>query len=80
MSHSFWEQFAQTDPLWANLSHQLYQLRELGHDPQRQMAVDFGCGVGRLTQALGDHFERAIGIDVSPTMIRLAGEAVESAR
>jgi len=41
--------------------------------PQRRGRVlDFGCGVGRLTQALGDHFERATGVDISPTMLELA--------
>jgi ubiquinone/menaquinone biosynthesis C-methylase UbiE len=33
-------------------------------------AVDFGCGVGRLTQALGAHFEHAVGIDIAEPMIR----------
>jgi SAM-dependent methyltransferase len=35
-------------------------------------AVDFGCGVGRLTQALGEHFERVVGIDVAGSMIDAA--------
>lgn len=33
------------------------------------LALDFGCGVGRLTQPLGEHFEKVIGIDISSTMI-----------
>jgi len=37
-------------------------------------ALDFGCGVGRLTQALGAAFERADGVDISETMIDLARE------
>jgi SAM-dependent methyltransferase len=36
-------------------------------------ALDFGCGVGRLTQALAPSFQRVTGVDISPTMIRLAG-------
>jgi ubiquinone/menaquinone biosynthesis C-methylase UbiE len=32
-------------------------------------AVDFGCGVGRLSQALAERFERVIGIDVAESMI-----------
>lgn len=32
-------------------------------------ALDFGCGVGRLTQALADHFKRVDGVDVSPEMV-----------
>jgi SAM-dependent methyltransferase len=37
-------------------------------------ALDFGCGVGRLTQALAGRFAGAQGVDISPTMIRLARE------
>jgi SAM-dependent methyltransferase len=38
-------------------------------------ALDFGCGIGRLTQALTGRFEAACGVDISPTMIALAREA-----
>jgi SAM-dependent methyltransferase len=37
-------------------------------------ALDFGCGVGRLTQALAGRFARAWGVDISPTMVELAQE------
>jgi SAM-dependent methyltransferase len=37
-------------------------------------ALDFGCGVGRLTRALAQFFPEAWGVDISPTMIRLATE------
>lgn len=37
-------------------------------------AVDFGCGVGRLSQALANHFQRVIGVDIAASMIRTAGE------
>jgi SAM-dependent methyltransferase len=37
-------------------------------------ALDFGCGAGRLTLALGRHFERATGVDISETMVALARE------
>ena len=39
---------------------------------KNQQALDFGCGVGRLTQPLADHFEQAHGIDIAPSMIELA--------
>lgn len=32
-------------------------------------ALDFGCGIGRLTQALAAHFKRVDGVDVSTEMI-----------
>lgn len=34
--------------------------------------LDFGCGVGRLTQALGMHFKKVYGVDIAPSMIDLA--------
>jgi len=39
---------------------------------RREAALDFGCGVGRLTQALCAWFERASGVDIAPSMIELA--------
>ena len=38
----------------------------------RGRALDFGCGVGRLTQAMADHFAVCDGVDIAPSMIRLA--------
>lgn len=35
-------------------------------------ALDFGCGVGRLSQALARHFAEVVGVDISPTMVALA--------
>src|SRR5882672_10775072 len=35
-------------------------------------ALDFGCGVGRLTRALAAYFPECWGVDISPTMITLA--------
>lgn len=32
-------------------------------------ALDFGCGVGRLSQALAEHFEEVVGVDIAPSMI-----------
>jgi ubiquinone/menaquinone biosynthesis C-methylase UbiE len=40
----------------------------------QQTALDFGCGVGRLSQALAEHFERVIGIDVSAPMLERAAQ------
>jgi SAM-dependent methyltransferase len=34
-----------------------------------ETAIDFGCGVGRLSQALARRFNRVLGIDVSKPMI-----------
>src|SRR5262245_195166 len=38
----------------------------------RQRALDFGCGIGRLTQALAAHFSKIHGVDIAPSMIEAA--------
>lgn len=48
-------------------------LESLGVSPDlRAPALDFGCGVGRLTRPLGQRFFECWGVDIAPTMIRLA--------
>src|SRR6266478_7996974 len=36
------------------------------------MALDFGCGVGRITQALCHYFAECHGVDIAPSMIEWA--------
>ncbi len=50
----------------------MYQLRALDIGVSRKAALDFGCGVGRLSQPLARYFDRVVGVDISPEMIRLA--------
>src|SRR5688500_6864333 len=50
------------------------ELDAQGIVPSRGAALDFGCGVGRLTQALGLHFGRVVGVAISPTMCDAATE------
>jgi SAM-dependent methyltransferase len=50
----------------------LDELRELRVVLRRDAALDFGCGVGRLTQALAPHFAHVVGVDISSAMIRAA--------
>lgn len=47
-------------------------LAKLGVDVNKGRAMDFGCGVGRLTQALCEEFEGALGVDISYSMIESA--------
>lgn len=47
-------------------------LENLGLDPPRGRALDFGCGVGRLTRPLAEHFEEVWGVDIAPSMLDLA--------
>lgn len=50
----------------------LATVADLGLSLARGRALDFGCGVGRLTQALAEHFAEVDGVDISPTMLALA--------
>jgi SAM-dependent methyltransferase len=34
--------------------------------------LDFGCGVGRLTEAMAEHVDEVVGLDVSPGMLDVA--------
>jgi len=38
----------------------------------KDKALDFGCGVGRLTQALARYFNNCYGVDISQGMLNLA--------
>jgi len=49
------------------------ELDRLGLCARRDSALDFGCGVGRLTSALSRYFGTVIGVDISPPMLEHAG-------
>ena len=44
---------------------------------RRARALDFGCGAGRLTRALGRYYGESIGVDIARSMIDLATELNE---
>ena len=57
----------------AEIETVLQHLDAIGLHPDPGGAVlDFGCGVGRLTQALARRFQSCIGIDISQEMITQA--------
>ncbi len=62
----------------AEIEHVLSVVESLDRPLARGRALDFGCGVGRLTRALGGRFERAVGVDISERMIAQAIRLNES--
>jgi len=50
----------------------MHRAQTFGFPAHCEAALDFGCGVGRLTQALCGWFERCCGVDIAPSMIELA--------
>ena len=50
------------------------RLQTAGITPLTGRVLDFGCGLGRLSQALAKRFNFVDGVDISPSMIRQAVE------
>jgi 2-polyprenyl-3-methyl-5-hydroxy-6-metoxy-1,4-benzoquinol methylase len=48
--------------------------KRLGHPVHHGKALDFGCGVGRVTRAMAAYFAECVGVDISDTMIAKAQE------
>ncbi|HEY5947817.1 MAG TPA: class I SAM-dependent methyltransferase [Kofleriaceae bacterium] len=73
------EQFFQTGV--AEIDEVEQRLASLGISPHRGVALDYGCGVGRLSRALAPRFERVIGVDISEAMLveaRVANELIDN--
>jgi SAM-dependent methyltransferase len=47
----------------------LGRARELGVPAQERDALEFGCGLGRVTRALATRYGRATGVDISTRML-----------
>lgn len=54
------------------MSRILFLLNKLELPRERGLALDFGCGLGRLSAPLAQHFEHCTGVDISAQMVRLA--------
>ena len=48
-------------------------VKKLNIQLETARALDFGCGVGRLTQALSPYFTAVVGADISEEMVAKAG-------
>jgi SAM-dependent methyltransferase len=70
--HGRWDEAAFFATGEAEIARLSKDLDALGLPPRRLRALDFGCGVGRLTQALCRYFEECEGVDIAPSMISLA--------
>jgi SAM-dependent methyltransferase len=58
----------------AEIARLMQHAAQLGLPRKKRTALDFGCGVGRLTRALSRHFDRCVGVDISDAMISQALE------
>ncbi|MEO7268144.1 MAG: class I SAM-dependent methyltransferase [Knoellia sp.] len=50
-------------------------VQRLDLTPDRmERGLDFGCGAGRLTRAMGAHLQQVDGVDIAASMIQLAND------
>ena len=47
-------------------------LKKMSFDPREKIALEIGCGIGRIARWMCQDFAQYIGVDVSPEMIRKA--------
>lgn len=64
------EEFFRTGDVEVDLV--MAELEQRSLHPGRRRALDFGCGVGRLSQALCRYFEEVDGVDIAPSMVETA--------
>jgi SAM-dependent methyltransferase len=69
---------ADREAFWASGEADIAHIFEL-IDFVPKSALDFGCGVGRLTRALAKRMDRVAGVDAAESMLRIARENVSNA-
>jgi ubiquinone/menaquinone biosynthesis C-methylase UbiE len=70
------EEFYQTGIL--EIDDLFKQLNAMNESVNLGAALDFGCGVGRLTAPLATHFRRVVGLDIAQTMLDRAKSLVNA--
>lgn len=71
-NHQNWDgdAFFETGKVWLAESRVFMEAANVKLGGKR--ALDFGCGVGRMTAALHEMYDNVVGVDISEEMIRLA--------
>jgi SAM-dependent methyltransferase len=62
----------------AEIEQLLSVAQRLSYPASRTRALDFGCGIGRLTRPLAAHFQECVGVDISSSMLAKARELTRS--
>jgi len=57
------------------IAREFAAIEALGVEVPHGRVLDFGCGLGRLTQALAERFDEAVGVDIAASMIEGARAA-----
>lgn len=72
MRHGGWDPKAFFKSGAETVRVEMEDLERLIPDRSAGRALDFGCGVGRLTQGLAPYYDEVVGIDISEGMISMA--------
>lgn len=70
--HGRWQQDEFFESGRAHVAKLFRILAAHGVTPSGGQALDFGCGVGRLTQPIAEHFQHTTGVDVAKSMVAVA--------
>jgi SAM-dependent methyltransferase len=66
-----WARRPNSDSYWRESAPAFFEIVP----PPRRHAIEIGCGEGRVTRDLKARGHDVIGVDIAPTMVRLAAEA-----
>ncbi len=72
--HNRWDPQAFFETGAKEIDEALRYVQDAGCKLQFQRALDFGCGVGRLSQALAERFQNVVGVDIAESMVERARE------
>jgi SAM-dependent methyltransferase len=70
--HGGWDEAQFLETGVAEVADRLRWLGDLGLPTRFGSVLDFGCGAGRLTQALARHADEVVGVDVAEPMLATA--------
>ncbi len=56
------------------ISNLMQSAQQFGLPLQRRRAIDYGCGIGRLTKPLRQYFDESYGVDIAQGMLEKAAE------
>jgi SAM-dependent methyltransferase len=69
MKGGYWDEDAFFETGRLEMEGVMRYLATLGIEVRRHTALDFGCGVGRLTRPLATNFDQVYGVDIATVMI-----------
>ncbi len=67
-----WDEAAFLETGRRHVAHLMNEAERLAPHRGRRRALDFGCGIGRLTIALADYYGEVVGVDIAISMVEQA--------